>query len=75
MYGCSRGGYDDWKVSFKTTNENLLAGKVKESNVPLVVNLRQGPFERYPVEGGGYARWWGDKAANSGVSLMNAQAR
>jgi len=40
---------------------NLFTGTVREGNVPLVVNLRQEPFERYPVEAAGYARWWVEK--------------
>jgi arylsulfatase len=53
--------YADWKVSFKTIDGNLFSGQVRESNVPLVVNLRMDPFERMMDEGGGYSRWWGEK--------------
>ena len=53
--------YDDWKISFKTMEGNLLTGTVVETNVPLVVNLRQDPFERFPDEAAGHMQWWGEK--------------
>jgi arylsulfatase len=53
--------YGDWKVHFKTLDGNLFSGQVRETNVPLVVNLRMDPFERMIEEGGGYQRWWGEK--------------
>jgi hypothetical protein len=34
---------------------------MQTQNVPIVVNLRQDPFERFPDESMMYARWWGDK--------------
>jgi arylsulfatase len=53
--------YGDWKVHFKTIDGNLFSGQVRESNVPLVINLRMDPLERMIDEGGGYFRWWGEK--------------
>jgi arylsulfatase len=53
--------YDDWKISFKTMKGNLLNGTVVETNAPLVVNLRQDPFERFPDEAAGHMLWWGEK--------------
>ena len=53
--------YDDWKLSFKTINGNLFTGTVDSTNVPLVTNLRQDPWERYQTEGMLYGRWWGEK--------------
>ena len=53
--------YDDWKVSFKTIKGNLFNGKEDSTNVPLVTNLRQDPWERYQTESMLYGRWWGDK--------------
>ena len=53
--------YDDWKVAFKTIKGNLLTGTVESTNVPLVTNLRQDPWERYQEESMSYGRWWGDK--------------
>jgi arylsulfatase A-like enzyme len=53
--------YDDWKVHFKTIDGNLFSGQVRETNVPLVVNLRMDPFERMWDESGSYSRWWGEK--------------
>jgi arylsulfatase A-like enzyme len=53
--------YDDWKVSFKTITGNLFNGKEDSTNVPLVTNLRQDPWERYQTESMFYGRWWGDK--------------
>jgi arylsulfatase A-like enzyme len=52
--------YDDWKISFKTIQGNLFTGKEDSTNVPLVTNLREDPFEQYPEISMMYARWWGD---------------
>ena len=53
--------YGDWKLSFKTIKGNLFTGTPESTNVPLVTNLRQDPWERYQDESMMYARWWGDK--------------
>jgi arylsulfatase A-like enzyme len=53
--------YDDWKLSFKTIKGNLFTGTPESTNVPLVTNLRQDPWERYQDESMMYASWWGDK--------------
>jgi arylsulfatase A-like enzyme len=53
--------YDDWKISFKTIKGNLFTGTKEDTNVPLVTNLRQDPWERYQDESMMYARWWGEK--------------
>jgi hypothetical protein len=31
------------------------------TNVPIVTNLREEPFERFHEESGMYERWWGEK--------------
>lgn len=53
--------YDDYKISFKTIDGNLFTGTVVEANVPLVVNLRQDPFERFPDEAPVHGTWWAEK--------------
>jgi arylsulfatase A-like enzyme len=53
--------YNDWKIEFAWVKGNLFTGSVKSQNVPIVVNLRQDPFEHFPDESMMYARWWGDK--------------
>jgi arylsulfatase A-like enzyme len=53
--------YNDWKVTFKTVKGNLFTGTEESTNVPLVTNLRQDPWERYQEQSMMYARWWGDK--------------
>jgi arylsulfatase len=53
--------YDDWKVTFKTIKGNLFTGTEESTNVPIVTNLRQDPWERYQTESMLYGRWWGDK--------------
>lgn len=53
--------YDNWKLSFKTIKGNLFTGTEETTNVPLVTNLRQDPWEKYPDESMMYARWWGEK--------------
>lgn len=53
--------YNDWKISFKTIKGNLFTGSEESTNVPLVTNLRQDPWERYQDQSMMYARWWGDQ--------------
>jgi arylsulfatase A-like enzyme len=53
--------YNNWKVTFKTIKGNLFTGTEEATNVPLVTNLRQDPWERYQDESMMYARWWGEK--------------
>ena len=53
--------YNDWKVSFKTIKGNLFTGTPQSTNVPIVTNLREDPFERFNEESLLYARWWGDQ--------------
>jgi arylsulfatase A-like enzyme len=51
--------YGDWKVSF-ATKDSWWADVAKPRTVPLVVNLRQDPFEMTP-DSKMYERWYGDK--------------
>ena len=51
--------YGDWKVTF-ATKDSWWADVAKPRTVPLVVNLRQDPFEVTP-DSQMYARWYGDK--------------
>lgn len=53
--------YNDWKVSFKNVKGNLFTGTPESTNVPIVTNLREDPFERYPEQSMLYGKWWGDK--------------
>jgi arylsulfatase A-like enzyme len=53
--------YNAWKASFKTITGNLFTGKEDSTNVPLMTNLRQDPWERYQSESMLYGRWWGEK--------------
>ena len=53
--------YNDWKIEFSWVKGNLFTGHMQTQNVPIVVNLRQDPFERFPDESMMYARWGGDK--------------
>jgi hypothetical protein len=52
--------YDDWKISFKTIQGNLFTGTQESTNVPLVTNLRQDPWERYQDQSMLYGKWWGE---------------
>ncbi len=52
--------YNDWKISFKSIQGNLFTGKEDSTNVPLLTNLRQDPWECFQSEGMMYGRWWGD---------------
>ena len=53
--------YNPWKLSFKTIKGNLFTGTEQSTNVPLVTNLREDPWEKFQDESMMYARWWGDK--------------
>jgi arylsulfatase len=54
---------NDWKITFKFIEGNLASGTLKQPNMPVVVNLRQDPFERYYGESQMYFRWAADKLA------------
>ncbi|MCC8971867.1 arylsulfatase [Bradyrhizobium brasilense] len=62
--------YDNWKIHFAWIEGHLFSGKRTSANVPLVVNLRQDPFERTPFESESYRRWQADKL----WTLVPAQA-
>jgi arylsulfatase A-like enzyme len=53
--------YGPWKIEFSWIEGNLFTGKRTNMNVPLVVNLREDPFERAPWESDMYRRWAADK--------------
>jgi arylsulfatase A-like enzyme len=52
---------DDWKISFKIMEGNIASGKLIQPNMPLVINLRQDPFERFQGESQMWFRWGADK--------------
>ena len=54
---------NDWKITFKFIEGNLASGTLKQPNMPVVINLRQDPFERYYGESQMYFRWAADKLA------------
>jgi arylsulfatase A-like enzyme len=62
--------YNDWKIHFAWIDGHLFSGKRTSANVPLVVNLRQDPFERTPFESDFYRRFQADKL----WTLVPAQA-
>jgi hypothetical protein len=53
--------YNVWKLNFKTIVGNLFTGKEDTTNVSVVTNLQQDPWERYQSESILYGRWWGYK--------------
>ena len=53
--------YNVWKVTFKTIEGNLFTGHEEQTNVPIVTNLRQDPWEKYQDQAPLYTKWWGDK--------------
>ena len=53
--------YNDWKLAFKTIKGNLFTGSEETTNVPIVTNLRQDPWEKYQDQSQMYTRWWGEK--------------
>ena len=52
---------DDWKIHFKIMEGNIAKAQLLQLNMPMVINLRQDPFERFPGESTMYPRWAGDK--------------
>lgn len=40
--------YGPWKINFSWIEGNLFTGKRTSANIPLVVNLREDPFEKTP---------------------------
>jgi arylsulfatase len=52
---------DDWKISFKYMDGTPKTGVLKQTFFPVVVNLRQDPFERYYGESEMWDRWALDK--------------
>ena len=53
--------YGPWKLAFKEIEGNLFTGHETVTNVPIVTNLRQDPWERYQTESMMYGKWWGEK--------------
>jgi arylsulfatase len=62
--------YNAWKIEFSWIEGNLFTGRRTSANVPLVVNLREDPFEKTPFESDLYRRWAADKLS----TLVPAQA-
>ena len=62
--------YGPWKINFSWIEGNLFTGKRTSANIPLVVNLREDPFEKTPFESHMYRRWQADKL----WTLVPAQA-
>jgi hypothetical protein len=62
--------YEQWKIHFAWIEGHLFSGKRTSANVPLVINLRQDPFERTPFESDFYRRFQADKL----WTLVPAQA-
>jgi arylsulfatase len=53
--------YQDWKISFATTNGNIATGVREITGWPMIINLRADPFEKGPHEADmGYLRWYAD---------------
>ena len=53
--------YEDWKVHFSIIDGNLATAYRKSPSWPIIVNLRQDPYERAPDESHMYLRWQGEK--------------
>jgi arylsulfatase A-like enzyme len=51
----------DWKLSFRVMEGNLLTSTAKAPNMPIVCNLRLDPFERFAGESAMWMRWASDK--------------
>ena len=53
--------YNDWKVHFSIIDGNLATAYRKSPSWPIIINLRQDPYERAPDESHMYLRWQGEK--------------
>lgn len=53
--------YGDWKVHFSVIDGNLATAYRRSPSWPIIVNLRQDPYERAPDESHMYLRWQGEK--------------
>jgi hypothetical protein len=53
--------YDDWKLSLKVIEGNLVTGSLQAPNMPIVTNLQLDPFGRFAGESQSYFRWFADK--------------
>ena len=53
--------YGDWKVHFSIIEGDLTTAYRKSPSWPVIVNLRQDPYERAPDESRMYLRWQGEK--------------
>jgi arylsulfatase len=53
--------YGPWKITFKTIEGNLFTGHEASTNVPIMTNLRQDPWERYQDQSMMYGKWWAEK--------------
>jgi len=52
---------DDWKLSFKVIEGNIASATVQTPNMPILINLRMDPFERFSNGSQMYFRWAADK--------------
>ena len=52
---------DDWKLSFKVIEGNIASATVQTPNMPILINLRLDPFERFSSGSQMYFRWAADK--------------
>jgi arylsulfatase len=62
--------YNDWKISFKTIKGNLFTGTEESTNVPLVTNLREDPWERYQKQSMLHDKWWGQQLWTMVLSVV-----
>ena len=53
--------YTDWKIHFCLMEGDITQAYRKTPSWPIVVNLRQDPFERFAFESRMYLRWMADK--------------
>jgi arylsulfatase len=53
--------YADWKVNFAGIKGNIAMGTREVTNWPIIVNLREDPYEKMPFESDMYIRWFIDQ--------------
>jgi arylsulfatase A-like enzyme len=53
--------YADWKVNFAGIEGNIATGTRQVTNWPIIVNLREDPYEMMPFHSEMYIRWYIDQ--------------
>jgi arylsulfatase len=53
--------YEDWKITWTEMDGNIRTAWRKTPSWPIITNLRQDPYERFPTEAEAYMKWSADR--------------